>query len=75
MDAICASKTLSTPFTGCCHPGQVIRVPISHGEGNYFADDATLDALRPATACSSLLRAERRHHAAANPNKQTQPNE
>jgi phosphoribosylformylglycinamidine synthase len=22
----------------------VLRVPISHGEGNYFADDATLDA-------------------------------
>ena len=34
-----------TPFTRLLRPGQVIRVPISHGEGNYFADDATLDAL------------------------------
>ena len=25
--------------------GDVLRVPISHGEGNYFADDATLDML------------------------------
>jgi phosphoribosylformylglycinamidine synthase len=26
-------------------PGDVIRLPISHGEGRYFADDATLDDL------------------------------
>ena len=25
--------------------GEVIRIPIAHGDGNYFADDATLDAL------------------------------
>ena len=25
--------------------GQVIRMPIAHGEGNYFADDETLDRL------------------------------
>ncbi len=35
----------TTPFTELCSPGQVIRVPISHGEGNYFADDDALDAL------------------------------
>jgi phosphoribosylformylglycinamidine (FGAM) synthase-like amidotransferase family enzyme len=23
----------------------VIRVPVAHGDGNYFADKATLDAL------------------------------
>jgi phosphoribosylformylglycinamidine synthase len=34
-----------TPFTRLCRPGQVLRVPISHGEGSYFADEATLDAL------------------------------
>ncbi len=27
-----------TPFTGSCRPGQVLRMPIAHGEGNYFAD-------------------------------------
>jgi phosphoribosylformylglycinamidine synthase I len=34
-----------TPFTGLCAPGQVLKVPIAHGEGNYYADDATLDEL------------------------------
>ncbi|HZC04997.1 MAG TPA: phosphoribosylformylglycinamidine synthase subunit PurQ [Ktedonobacterales bacterium] len=38
-------ENVETPFTRLMRPGQVIRVPISHGEGNYFADDATLDAL------------------------------
>ena len=31
-----------TPFTADCCDGQVLRVPISHGEGNYFADENTL---------------------------------
>ena len=38
-------ENTATPFTRLMRPGQVIRVPISHGEGNYYADDATLDAL------------------------------
>ena len=39
-----AENTVS-PWTGLLDPGQVIRVPISHGEGRYFADEATLDDL------------------------------
>ena len=38
-------ENATTPFTRLCRPGQVLRVPISHGEGNYFADEETLDAL------------------------------
>lgn len=34
-----------TPFTSELKKGDVIRVPIAHGEGNYFADDDTLDEL------------------------------
>ena len=34
-----------TPFTQGIASGSVLRVPISHGEGNYFADDATLSTL------------------------------
>lgn len=34
-----------TPFTGAYRQGQVVRVPMAHNEGNYFADDATLDRL------------------------------
>ena len=26
-------------------PGQVIRVPVAHGEGNYIADDETIARL------------------------------
>jgi phosphoribosylformylglycinamidine synthase len=32
-------------FTSTLQPGQVIRVPVSHGEGRFFADDAVLDEL------------------------------
>ncbi len=34
-----------TPFTSLCTVGQVLKVPIAHGEGNYYADPETLDAL------------------------------
>ncbi len=34
-----------TLFTGHYRPGEVIRIPIAHGDGNYFADAATLDEL------------------------------
>lgn len=34
-----------TPFTAACMPGQVLRLPIAHGEGNYFAAPDVLDAL------------------------------
>jgi phosphoribosylformylglycinamidine synthase subunit PurQ / glutaminase len=27
-----------TPFTAQCRRGQVLRIPIAHGEGNYFAE-------------------------------------
>ena len=34
-----------TLFTGHYRRGEVIRIPIGHGDGNYFADAATLDEL------------------------------
>ena len=34
-----------TLFTGHYRRGEVIRIPIAHGDGNYFADAATLDEL------------------------------
>lgn len=34
-----------SPFTQSAETGQLLRVPISHGEGNYFADQKTLDEL------------------------------
>ena len=34
-----------SPFTRYYTPNEVIRVPVAHGDGNYFADEPTLDAL------------------------------
>ena len=34
-----------TPFTRRYAKDEIIRVPVAHGDGNYFADQATLDAL------------------------------
>ena len=34
-----------TAFTRHYRPGQVFRAPMAHGDGNYFADPATLDRL------------------------------
>jgi phosphoribosylformylglycinamidine synthase subunit PurQ / glutaminase len=34
-----------TPFTSLCEPGQRLTIPIKHGEGCWFADDALLAGL------------------------------
>jgi phosphoribosylformylglycinamidine synthase len=34
-----------TPFTVGCRRGQVLQIPIAHGDGNYFADSQTLARL------------------------------
>jgi phosphoribosylformylglycinamidine synthase len=38
-------ENTSSAFTGLSRQGDVLRVPISHGEGRYYADDTTLDEL------------------------------
>ena len=47
---VCRTVTLrvennGTPFTACATAGQLLRVPVAHGEGCYFADQHTLDQL------------------------------
>lgn len=39
-------ETTETAFTRAMRPGQVLRMPISHGEGKFFADHDTLTRLR-----------------------------
>lgn len=44
---ICKNLTLrvennDTPFTSQCKVGDVLKIPINHGQGRYFADDETL---------------------------------
>lgn len=37
--------TDDSPFTNACRPGQILRLPIAHGEGCYFAEPAVLAQL------------------------------
>jgi len=37
--------TTDSPFTSNLAKGEIIRVPIAHGEGLYYADERTLDEL------------------------------
>lgn len=39
------TENTATPFSTAMSPGQVLRIPISHGEGNYYADAETLAQL------------------------------
>jgi phosphoribosylformylglycinamidine synthase len=38
-------ETTDSPFTCTARKGQILRLPIAHGEGCYFADERTLDEL------------------------------
>lgn len=38
-------ETTDTPFTAAASRGQVLQVPVAHGDGNYFCDEATLAEL------------------------------
>ncbi len=47
---ICKNLTLrvdnnETPFTSQCKAGDVLKIPINHGQGRYYADDETLKRL------------------------------
>lgn len=39
-------ETANTPFTNACRKGQVLRVPIAHGEGSYFAEPSVIAELK-----------------------------
>jgi phosphoribosylformylglycinamidine synthase len=45
MDCHLRVERSDTAFTGHYQKGQVFRAPLAHGDGNYFADDETLDRL------------------------------
>ncbi len=40
-----AAERLDTPFTHALDARRPLRMPVAHGEGRYYADEATLDAL------------------------------
>ncbi|WP_457651135.1 phosphoribosylformylglycinamidine synthase subunit PurQ [Rhodocaloribacter sp.] len=39
------AENAATPFTNALAPGQVVAIPIAHGEGNYYASADVLDRL------------------------------
>ena len=58
-----------TPFTAACTPGQILNIPINHGEGNYFAGDDVLDMLeRERRVVFRYVNAKGEAAADANPN-------
>jgi phosphoribosylformylglycinamidine synthase len=67
-----ATTRADTPFTRGTEPGRPLRMPVAHGEGCYFADNATLDALeRDGQVLFRYVRADGRPAAPedpANPN-------
>src|SRR5688572_31401490 len=68
-DVYLRSEETDTPFTNELVAGQVLRTPIAHGEGNYFADEATLDELeRNRQVIFRYCDAEGRLTSEANPN-------
>ena len=62
-------ETSQTLFTARYESGQVVRIPIGHGEGNYYADEATLDRLEgEGRVAFRYSEPDGRITAAANPN-------
>lgn len=62
-------ETSDSPFTRKYNAGTVVRFPIAHGEGNYFADQATLDRLEgEGRVAFRYVDAEGNANEAANPN-------
>ncbi|MBV8632443.1 MAG: phosphoribosylformylglycinamidine synthase subunit PurQ [Silvibacterium sp.] len=40
------TETVNSAFTHTLKPGEILKIPIGHMEGNYFCDPSTLDALK-----------------------------
>jgi phosphoribosylformylglycinamidine synthase len=40
------TETTNSPFTNACEKGQVLRIPIAHGEGKYYADPEVLQKIK-----------------------------
>jgi phosphoribosylformylglycinamidine synthase len=68
-DVYLRTEETDTPITCELTAGQVLRMPIAHGEGNYFADEAVLDELeRNRQVIFRYCDSEGRVISAANPN-------
>ncbi len=62
-------ETTDTPFTAAAKAGQVLQMPIAHGDGNYYCDPATMtDLERHHQIVFRYTTPDGREDAAANPN-------
>ena len=62
-------ENAATPFTGRCEPGQVLKLPIAHADGNYYTDPVTLAGLQAnAQVVFRYCAADGRVTPEANPN-------
>jgi phosphoribosylformylglycinamidine synthase len=62
-------ETTDTPFTSAAKIGQVLQIPIAHGDGNYICDKQTLAELeRNGQIVFRYTTPDGREDAAANPN-------
>jgi len=62
-------ENVKTPFTRGCRPGQILRMPIAHAEGNYYADTEVLGELeRTGRVVLRYVNADGVPARAANPN-------
>jgi phosphoribosylformylglycinamidine synthase len=57
-----------TPFTNAYRPGEVIRIPVGHGDGRFVAAEETLDALEAGGQIVLRYVDRGMPDAAANPN-------
>jgi len=62
-------ETTDTPFTAAATPGQILKIPIAHAEGNYFCDADTLAELdRNRQVIFRYVTPPGRAHEQGNPN-------
>lgn len=40
------TETVDSPYTRSMQKGSVLRIPVAHGEGNYYCDEAALEELK-----------------------------
>jgi len=62
-------ENTDTPFTGAARLGQVLKIPIAHGEGRYFCEPSALEELqRNHQIVFRYTNSEGEEVSAANPN-------
>ena len=62
-------ENYNTPFTNACPPGKALKIPIAHGDGNYYTFQSDLDDLqRHGRVVFTYATADGEVTAPANPN-------